>query len=367
MRETANISRIIDASRQQLNATTSYNTPAATETSQSAMHTPADCVTGPDSTSVMSIGRVVVLMSTYEGERWVAEQLRSILAQLPSDGRILVRDDGSRDSTAHVIESIGDARIILERGTNLGFSASFLTLLSAAPQDADMVMFSDQDDVWMPDKIARAWAQLQACGDGPALYGSTQLLVDSDLRPLKITAAWQRGPSFSSALTENIITGCTAALNRPALQLLQRAGIPQGVHLHDWWVYLVVSAFGTVVFDDQPTLLYRQHSSNQIGHGWGWLGRELGIVRFLMRHDWVGMLLAQVRALLRHYGEQLPPEARAMVLRHFGIRGDHVYPRWSLVFSARRWRQGLVWDLALRVLLVTHRLHLWPLPGRRLA
>jgi glycosyltransferase involved in cell wall biosynthesis len=193
-------------------------------------------------------------MSTYCGERFVVEQLQSILGQLPPDGSILVRDDGSPDGTADVIANFADHRIVLTRGENLGFGASFLTLLARVPRDADMVMFADQDDLWLPGKIDRAWQHLQPLADRPALYGSAQMLTDAELRPLHATPPWPRGPSLLNALTENIITGCTAALNRPAVELLQRGGVPEGVRFHDWWMYLVVSAFGTVVFDDQPTL-----------------------------------------------------------------------------------------------------------------
>ena len=311
-------------------------------------------------------GRVVVLMSTYNGAAFVAEQLRSILGQLPADGLVLVRDDGSTDGTADVIEALAEQRVRVERGDNLGFGASFLTLLARVPADAEVVMFSDQDDVWLPGKIARAGAALARCGDRPALYGSAQMLVDEALRPLGPTAPWPAGASFQGALTENIITGCTAALNAPAVRLLQRAGAAPGVRFHDWWCYLVISAFGQVVFDDQPTLLYRQHGRNQIGHGAGWWGRQRQIVRFLWRNDWVGILLAQVRALDIHYGAQLPGEARALLDRYFARSDAAWLPRWTLVFSLRRWRHHRFGELALRVLLGAYRLRLWPLPGRRI-
>lgn len=309
---------------------------------------------------------VAVLMSTYNGERYVAEQLRSILGQLPAGSRILVRDDGSNDGTANVIEALADPRISLSRGKNLGFGASFLTLLAQAPRDADMVMFADQDDFWLPGKIDRAWRYLQPLSDRPALYGSAQMLADAELRPLRATPPWPRGPSLANALTENIITGCTAALNRSAVDLLQRAGVPEGVHFHDWWMYLVVSAFGTVVFDDEPTLLYRQHGGNQIGHGVGRFARCAGIVRFLLRNDWVGILLAQVAAFFRHYGDELDPASRLLILDLFDVQGSNTAPRWRLICGTQRLRQRSGDDLALRVLLPLHVLHIWPLPSRRL-
>jgi glycosyltransferase involved in cell wall biosynthesis len=315
---------------------------------------------------MVPVPAVVVLMSTYNGHRYVAEQLDSILRQLPAGGRVMVRDDGSKDDTpAHVL-AIGDARVELLQGRNLGFGSSFLTLLAMTPPEADLVMFADQDDVWLPGKIDRAWQHLAPLGATPGLYGSAQMLVDAELRPLNATSPWPRGPSLANALTENIITGCTAALNRSAVELLKRAGVPDGVHFHDWWLYLVVSAFGTVVYDNQPALLYRQHGGNVIGHGSGWFGRQWGVLRFLLRNDWVGILQCQVGAFLKHYGDLLQPRTRDWVLQYFYIAGSGASLRWRLVFSAQRWRQALVGDVALRVLLVAYRLRLWPLPGRRL-
>ncbi len=311
--------------------------------------------------------RVVVLMSTYHGERHVAEQLRSILAQLPTGGRIVVRDDGSTDGTVAAVQALRDDRIAVSRGPNLGFGRSFLTLLASVPPEADMVMFADQDDFWLPGKIARAWQSLQRFGERPALYGSAQMIADAQLRPLHATRAWAHAPSFEGALVENMITGCTAALNRPALRLLQRAGVPQGVHFHDWWLYLVISAFGHVVFDPEPTLLYRQHGANQIGHGVGTLGRQLGIARFLLRRDWVGILLGQLHAFWHHYGDDLTLQRRQTIEANFDLTDLGTRPRWRFILGPARWRDSLATEAAFRLLLGLHRLHLWPLPGRRLA
>lgn len=306
--------------------------------------------------------RVVVLMSTFNGERFVGEQLRSVLEQLPANGVVLVRDDGSSDGTVAAIEHLGDCRVRVERGQNIGFGRSFLTLLATAPDDADLVMFSDQDDLWLPGKIERAARALLPLRDRPALYGSTQMLADQALQPLHVTRRWPNPPSFRGALAENMITGCTAALNAPAVQLLKRAGVADGVHFHDWWMYLVVSAFGRVIFDPEPTLLYRQHGANQIGHGAGSLGRWLHMARFLGRNDWVGILLAQVHALWQHYGADLEPSAQALISDNFELGVDTAKPQWALILRPGRWRDQ---EVAFRLLLALHKLRLWPLPGRR--
>jgi glycosyltransferase involved in cell wall biosynthesis len=309
--------------------------------------------------------RVVVLMSTYNGERFVGEQVCSILGQLPENGRLMVRDDGSSDSTVSQLEAFNDIRISVLRGENIGFARSFLTLLMNVPADANMVMFSDQDDVWFADKISRAWTSLKSFPDQPALYCSAQTLVDVALRPMQVTPPWPRGPSFSGALSENIVTGCTAALNQNALMLLQGAGIPESVHFHDWWLYLVVSAFGTVVVDNQPTLLYRQHGGNLIGHGSGYFGRQVQILRFLVRNDWVGIMLGQVVALKRYYGDQLDAEQIALLERNFCVEAGWALPRWTMIFGRFRWRQTPLQEVLFRCLLVLFRLRLWPLPGNR--
>lgn len=305
-------------------------------------------------------------MSTYNGQCYVVAQLNSILEQLPSGGRILIRDDGSSDGTVDTIRALNDDRISLSTGRNSGFGASFLTLLAAAPADADMVMFADQDDIWLPGKIERAWAHLQAFGSQPALYGSAQMLVDAELRLLHPTLPWPSGPSLLNALNENIITGCTAALNRSATALMRKGGVPPGVRFHDWWMYLVVSAFGSVTYDDEPTLLYRQHGGNQIGHGAGWFGRRWGIVRFLLRNDWVGILLGQVSALWQCYGDQMDAGARAAILSQFSFQRAVAVPRWRMIFGFSQHRQTLGSELAFRILLLMYRLAVWPLPGQRL-
>lgn len=291
-------------------------------------------------------------MSTYNGERFIDEQLRSILDQLPADSILMVRDDGSWDGTVARIQALGDRRIHLTLGKNVGFARSFLTLLCMAPSDSDMVMFSDQDDVWLPDKIQRAWLHLQLHVSMPALYGSAQMLVDESLNLLQPTSPWLREPSFINALAENIITGCTAAINQPALTLLQKAGVPKGVQFHDWWLYLVISAFGVVIVDKQPTLLYRQHHANLIGHGAGWWARQTRMLKFLLQNDWVGILLGQVSALKSNYGQQLKPFQLKLLNDHFRTVDTSALPRWRLIFSLKRWRQKIFHEPVFRIFLL---------------
>lgn len=305
-------------------------------------------------------------MSTYNGERFVQAQIRSILDQLPANGLLMVRDDGSHDSTVARIAAFGDPRLQLQCGPNLGFARSFLTLLLNSPDDADVVMFSDQDDVWLPGKIERAQRRLSEMPSIPALYCSAQMLVDEDLRPLHRTPLWPKAPSFAGALSENIVTGCTAALNSVGVRELKRAGVPKNVHFHDWWIYLVISAFGRVLHDPEPTLLYRQHGGNLIGHGTGWWGRHAQVLRFLSRNDWVGILLWQVADFERIYGSDLDDCHRKRLYGNFRFGRGSARIRWRLIFGIQGWRQTRMNEVFFRLLLLAHKLRVWPWSTRRL-
>jgi glycosyltransferase involved in cell wall biosynthesis len=295
--------------------------------------------------------KVVVLMSTWQGERFVEEQLRSILDQLPAHGRIIVRDDGSTDGGVATMHAIGDPRLAVVAGSNIGFAHSFLTLLDLAPDDADVVMFSDQDDFWLPGKIARAVERLAPFGAEPALYCSRLQLVDTELRPLGLSSAWKRPPSFRNALTENIAVGCTCAMNRPGLLLARRYGRPELVHFHDWWLYLTISAFGHTVYDPEPTILYRQHGTNSLGAGSG-LRRYLVMLRYLRKKNWIHSMFSQIENFRREHGARLKPEQLRLLDAYFDARSPRAVAR--LLLAPVRFRQKLLDDVLLRVLVLAN-------------
>jgi len=293
--------------------------------------------------------RVTVLMSTYQGEAFVAQQIQSILDQLPANGRLVVRDDGSTDRTVQVVRGIGDARTHLVEGVNLGFGRSFLTLLAGVGDSADVVMLADQDDVWLPGKIERACAALAGFDDTPVLYFSRLRLVDQDLRPFGETPSWPRGPSFANALCENIATGCTMALNAQGVRLATRCADAGRIYFHDWWIYLVLSALGRVIMDDTPTILYRQHGANVIGRQSGWQ-RYWSTLAFIRKRSWVHIMYNQIDELLATHGEALTSTQRGMVDGYFNARRPASVLR-LLLLPVRR-RQFLVDEFTFRALLV---------------
>ena len=132
--------------------------------------------------------------------------------------------------------------------------------------EQDMVAFADQDDVWLPEKLARGVAALRPLANEiPALYCARQMLVDEALNPLGLSRRINRPPGFPAALIQNVTTGCTLVLNRRAVAMVATSS-PPAASLHDWWCYLVVAAGGgRVISDDAATVLYRQHPANMIG------------------------------------------------------------------------------------------------------
>jgi len=214
---------------------------------------------------------VAILLSTRNGAAFLDEQLDSLLAQSHTEWQIFWRDDGSADETPSLMRAFanGDgAGKIVDMNDNhghVGITASFLGLLRRAPRDR-VVAFADQDDVWLPEKLARGLAALKNIPpQTPALYCARQHLVAEDLTHVKDSPAQRGKLGFPQSMTQNVATGCTVMLNQEAAALIAEASEPPET-LHDWWSYLLVSAAGGhVVMDDTPTVKYRQHAHNAVG------------------------------------------------------------------------------------------------------
>lgn len=223
---------------------------------------------------------VAILLATRNGARFLAEQLQSYCAQSYRDWVLLASDDGSRDATGEILAQFGrenPGRVSLLQGPREGAAANFLSLLRHAP-DVEHAAFSDQDDLWLEGKLARAVALLgRVPAQVPALYASRVKVCDAGLRPLGLSPRLRRPAGFRNALVQNVLHGHSIVANRPALTLLrQAAGRNPQVVMHDWWVYQLVSgAGGYILFDDEAHVLYRQHGDNEIGAGRGWWGRLL--------------------------------------------------------------------------------------------
>ena len=216
---------------------------------------------------VSSHPHIAILLASKNGARFLPDQLESFLWQNLPASSLIVSDDNSRDNTVDQIRTFATRSslpTVLRRGPNKGAAQNFLGLIRACFDKVDYAAMSDQDDVWLPDKLERGVAALQSI-NGPAIYCSSTVVTDSKLCPRHVTPPKNQRIGFANALVECLAGGNTMILNRAALDLAASAFAPN-IQTHDWFLYqLVTGAGGRVVFDPQPTVLYRQHRHNLVG------------------------------------------------------------------------------------------------------
>lgn len=228
--------------------------------------------------STRASSRPTIAMATFNGERFLSEQIRSIQAQTVKDWTLLVRDDGSTDMTQVLLRGFAatDDRIeiVSEPAGNLGAVGNFAVLAGLArDRGVERLFFSDQDDVWFPDKVAHTLdalddAEHQRGRDTPVLVYSDLQLIDSEGRVTQPSFMRfqrirheERAP-LATLLVQNFVTGCAMAVNGALLRLA--VPMPRTVLMHDWWFAQFAAAAGTLAFISTPTVSYRRHESNTV-------------------------------------------------------------------------------------------------------
>jgi glycosyltransferase involved in cell wall biosynthesis len=218
--------------------------------------------------------KVIILLATLNGEEFLPEQLQSYRDQTHANWELLVSDDGSTDRTVALIKAFAKLvpqRVTLREGRSEGFWKNFLSMVHLSDVDGEFFAYSDQDDIWGTDKLARAIDWLAGVPkDLPAVYFTRTALISSEGRPLGYSPLFRRPSTFQNALVQNIGGGNTMVFNRAAKLAL--AAIPEDVAVtsHDWWTYQVVTGIGgTAYFDPYPSLKYRQHEGNLVGANMG--------------------------------------------------------------------------------------------------
>lgn len=223
---------------------------------------------------VGNFGTVAILMSTYNAEPFLKEQINSILGQTYTNWKLFIRDDGSSDSTSLIIEEFTkkDDRIFFvnkDSIKNVGVISSFFLLLSCVK--ADFYMFCDQDDVWLQSKVRLSLDRMnqQKKVDLPTLVHTDLKVVDQNLNIINESfmekEKLNRKSQLGNLIIQNNVTGCTVMINNSFRNIVIDKGIPNEVIMHDWWMALVGNAIGETLFVDVPTMLYRQHNLNVVG------------------------------------------------------------------------------------------------------
>jgi glycosyltransferase involved in cell wall biosynthesis len=309
-----------------------------------------------------SAAEIDVLLATWNGERFIEEQLESLFRQTFQRFRLIVRDDASNDSTLDVIERYRaqyPGRIVVHiNQCRMGPCRTFSLL--AQTSVAPYVAFCDQDDIWHEDRLAIGVA---AAKNMEAEYGiQTPALIFSDLtligqdNQILAPSMWKmkhlnpRRASLGKMLVQNLVTGCTILANRSLV--LRALPIPEGAVMHDSWLGLVAAAFGVLHPLEETTVRYRQHRGNAIGAGGGWsaaeaLKRLSGDGRFqeglnasrresqIFASRYANLLTVQQKATLQVWSDSqgLPAGVRQWTLYRHGLRRTSLLN--NLVFLAR--------------------------------
>lgn len=233
--------------------------------------TPATESSARSATRPSSEHEVAILLCTYNGQAYLKQQIDSFLSQTHQKWTLYVSDDGSTDGTLALLEEyqslIGKERIQVFSGPHAGFAENFMSLVRNQSIKADFFAFSDQDDIWFSEKLERSIRELDSLPAGrPAVYCSRTRLIDENRKIIGFSPLLKRAPAFQNALIQSIAGANTMLFNDAARTLLGRVPTGMTIIAHDWCIYLLTTAFdGTVIYDPEPTLDYRQHNANVIG------------------------------------------------------------------------------------------------------
>ena len=224
-----------------------------------------------------STNHIAILLAAYNGEKYIAQQLDSIIAQTCPDWELFIHDDGSGDATPAIIKKYAavypEQIHIIDAPSTGSAKGNFLFLMREV--DAPYIMFCDQDDVWNADKIECSLAALKALEkkrgeDVPLLVFSDSTVTDDELHVIDNSfLSYQnldpKRLSFSELMVQNVVPGNTAAFNRALLQYARKCTDANAIIMHDWWCALAGAYFGQIAFIEKSTLLYRQHGENSLG------------------------------------------------------------------------------------------------------
>jgi len=277
------------------------------------------------------VNEIAILLTSYNGEKYIEALLDSLETQTNSGFDLYIRDDGSSDNTIAIIETFRTQSsfpvTLLPRGENLGAAQNFASLLryTLEKKQYRYFMFCDQDDVWLPRKVEATYRAMQKMEhpnpDIPILVHTDLQVTDEKLNLLHPSYwAYQHiDPSYDSLnrlLIQNVITGCTAMINRPLAEIVSK--IPKTAIMHDWWIGLAAAAFGRIEALPLSTVSYRQHDKNDTGATAYNLttitGKAFSLFSFSFRK-----YTRQARSFLEIFGDKLSEEQRELLKAFISI------------------------------------------------
>lgn len=265
---------------------------------------------------------ICVLLSTYNGEKFLGEQLDSLLTQdlesVDYSLKIFVRDDGSKDKTCDILQEYCQKYpniFSVVCGENLGFAKSFSYLIKNAP-DADFYALCDQDDVWLPSKLKNGILALEKRGRefAPNLYATNTKVVNAQLKEThKDTKPFLKEDCshFKESIILSNIAGCTMIFNN-ALRDLYRRIPSENIWAHDYTLGVLANCFGNMIYDENPQILYRQHGNNVFGSGKG-IGKMWKSMKNCFKYQFNGVVYREACNLRYLFFDELPEDKKEFI------------------------------------------------------
>lgn len=295
--------------------------------------------------------KVIVLLSAYNGEKYINEQIESILAQSYKNIKLFIRDDGSTDGTVEILKTYEkNPRIRVSYGENLGYFASFLWLLNQC-DEAEYYAFSDQDDYWYPDKIETALKWLKEYSNVPALYCCNADICDANLQLIHKG----RPTKYPFSIPRTVVNGetgwgYTQVMNHNARQLLMGKKAPSYVKVygHDTWIHLSCLCCGTVLYDKTVHAKMRRHGNNtsiQEYQGGSFWRHQLWRINEFFFHNKGKAVYIEGREFLNEFWNELSVEEKSTIMLY--LESGH---RFRKALYAHRYRDSILDEIFLRIL-----------------
>ncbi len=307
-----------------------------------------------------------IVLSAYNGERYISDQIRSILELGRSDLKLFVFDDVSSDDTVRIVSGFEkeypETVKLVENKFNKGFARNFLEGLryTAVNSPADYYVFCDQDDVWLENRITVCLKRMEELEekyskDMPVLLFTDAVMADKDLNRMGTTffKADRLNTSdirFPGLLMENRCIGCTSFMNAALVRIIAESlknGFDKRIRYHDWWAALTASAFGRIEFIDVPTILYRQHGNNEVGQTsfYGYIkDRIAGIEENRTR---IRKTIAQGSAFYRAYAERLRRAEKRTIREFIALGWADPLEKRRLILKNGFYKSGFIRNIGL--------------------
>jgi glycosyltransferase involved in cell wall biosynthesis len=291
---------------------------------------------------------IYILLSSYNGEKYIEEQINSLINQTHKNWKLLIRDDGSSDKTIDIIKKFEkkDKRVSLIKSSgNLGSCKSFLHLVAYTKKHfkPEYIMFCDQDDVWLKDKIKNAISLMQEKEkiepEVPILVHTNLIVVDKNLNIIN-KSFWkdQKTKPHKNKLRQlfngNIAHGCTMLLNKKLIGKIYSR--PNDALLHDTWITLIAAAFGEIYRIYKPDILYRQHEDNESG-AFNNPSIIYKIFNFNLKKSQEEQTkrYLQVSSFLKTYKNELTKKDKKLCEQYISIQKSNLFKRAWIIISNR--------------------------------